>query len=93
MNDCVFIDKAEFNRNMHRSYGWCEVGTPCKIKVETRRPNVSILGAISKDGLITLSRLLKYKYMRPYSRNTFCIKDYTTNDITVAKYSATDVPP
>jgi transposase len=56
MNDCVFIDEAGFNRNMHRSYGWCEVGTPCKIKVETRGPNVSILGAISKDGLITLSR-------------------------------------
>jgi hypothetical protein len=41
---------------MHRSYGWREVGTPCKIKVETKGPNVSILGAISKDGIITLSR-------------------------------------
>ena len=56
MNDCVFIDKAGFNRNMRRSYGWCEVRTPCKIKVETRESNVSILGAIFKDGQITLSR-------------------------------------
>ncbi|KAG1526034.1 hypothetical protein G6F52_002794 [Rhizopus delemar] len=43
-------------QNMHRSYGWCEVGPPCKIKVGTRGSNVSILGAISKDGLTTLSR-------------------------------------
>ncbi|KAG1161593.1 hypothetical protein G6F36_013932 [Rhizopus arrhizus] len=56
MNDCVFIDETGFNRNMHRSYGWCEVGPPCKIKVGTRGSNVSILGAISKDGLTTLSR-------------------------------------
>ncbi|CEG76976.1 hypothetical protein RMATCC62417_11795 [Rhizopus microsporus] len=56
MNDCVFINEVGINRNMYRSYGWCEVGIPCKIKVETRGPNVSILGAISKDGLITLSR-------------------------------------
>ncbi|KAG1141168.1 hypothetical protein G6F36_015737 [Rhizopus arrhizus] len=48
MNDCVFIDEAGFNRNMHRSYGWCKVGT--------MGSNVSILGAISKDGFITLSR-------------------------------------
>ncbi|KAI9250127.1 hypothetical protein EDC94DRAFT_487455, partial [Helicostylum pulchrum] len=26
-NDCIFIDEAGFNRNMHRSYGWSEVGT------------------------------------------------------------------
>ncbi|KAG1243714.1 hypothetical protein G6F65_022230 [Rhizopus arrhizus] len=41
---------------MYRSYGWGEVGPPCKIKVETRGPNVSILGAISKDSFIILSR-------------------------------------
>lgn len=56
MNDCVFIDEAGFNRNMHRSYGCYEVGTSCKIKVETKGPIVSILGAISKDGLITLHK-------------------------------------
>ncbi|PHZ15865.1 uncharacterized protein RHIMIDRAFT_233474 [Rhizopus microsporus ATCC 52813] len=56
MNDCMFIDEAGFNTNMHRSYDWCEVGIPCKIKVEARGPNVSILGAISKVGLITLSK-------------------------------------
>ncbi|KAG1453785.1 hypothetical protein G6F46_009063 [Rhizopus delemar] len=49
-------DTAGFNRNMYRSYGWGEVGPPCKIKVETRGPNVSILGAISKDSFIILSR-------------------------------------
>lgn len=41
---------------MHRSYGWSKVGTPRKIKVETKGPNVSIIGAISKDGIITLLR-------------------------------------
>ncbi|KAL0084924.1 hypothetical protein F4703DRAFT_1981779 [Phycomyces blakesleeanus] len=55
-NDCVFIDETGFNRNMYTSYGWSVVWTPCKIKVETKGPNVSILGAISKDGIITLSR-------------------------------------
>ncbi|KAI8092407.1 uncharacterized protein B0P05DRAFT_526136, partial [Gilbertella persicaria] len=55
-NDCVFLDEAGFNRNMHRSYGWSEVGTLCKIKVETKGPNVTILDANSKDSIITLSR-------------------------------------
>ncbi|CEP07782.1 hypothetical protein [Parasitella parasitica] len=31
MNECVFLDEAGFNRSMHRSYGWSEAGTPCKI--------------------------------------------------------------
>ncbi|GAN08749.1 conserved hypothetical protein [Mucor ambiguus] len=56
MIKCVFLDEAGFNKSMHRSYGWPEVGTPCKIDVQTRGANVSILGAICKSGLITLSR-------------------------------------
>lgn len=56
MNECVFLDEAGFNRSMHRSYGWSEAGTPCKIDVQTKGANVSILGAICKSGLITLSR-------------------------------------
>ncbi|CEP14349.1 hypothetical protein [Parasitella parasitica] len=57
MNECVFLDEAGFNRNMHRSYGWSEAETPCKIDVQTKGANVSILGAICKSGLITLSML------------------------------------
>ncbi|KAG2210886.1 hypothetical protein INT47_000040 [Mucor saturninus] len=56
MNECVFLGEAGFNRSMHRSYGWSEAGTPCKIDVQTKGANVSILGAICKSGLITLSR-------------------------------------
>ncbi|KAG1172519.1 hypothetical protein G6F70_006404 [Rhizopus microsporus] len=56
MNECVFLDEAGFNRSMHRSYGWSEAGAPCKIDVQTKGANVSILGAICKSGLITLSR-------------------------------------
>ncbi|CEP07394.1 hypothetical protein [Parasitella parasitica] len=56
MNECVFLDEAGFNRSMHRSYGWSEAGTPCKIDAQTKGANVSILGAICKSGLITLSR-------------------------------------
>ncbi|KAG2221889.1 hypothetical protein INT45_012533 [Circinella minor] len=55
-SECIFIDEAGFNRNMHRSQGWPEVGSPCKITMETKGPNISILGAITAHGVITLSR-------------------------------------
>ncbi|KAG2201892.1 hypothetical protein INT45_006192, partial [Circinella minor] len=55
-SECIFIDEAGFNRNMHRSQGWSEVGSPCKITTETKGLNISILGAITAHGVITLSR-------------------------------------
>ncbi|KAG2221165.1 hypothetical protein INT45_007742 [Circinella minor] len=55
-SECIFIDEVGFNRNMHRSQGWSEVGSPCKITTETKGPNISILGAINVHGVITLSR-------------------------------------
>ena len=55
-SECIFIDEAGFNRNMHRSQGWSGVGSPCKITTETKGPNISILGAITAHGGITLSR-------------------------------------
>ena len=54
-SESVFIDEAGFNRNMHRSHGWSDVGKACKITVETKGPNLSILGAITAHGIITLS--------------------------------------
>ena len=53
---CVFIDEAGFYRNVHRSHGWSDVGKACKITVETKGPNLSILGAITAHGVIILSR-------------------------------------
>ena len=41
---------------MHRFHGWSDIGKPCKIIVETKGPNLSILGAITAHGVITLSR-------------------------------------
>ncbi|KAI8065624.1 hypothetical protein BC940DRAFT_226833, partial [Gongronella butleri] len=54
LNECVFIDDAAFNRNMHRAKGWSEIGKPCHIKVDTKGPNVSILGAIASTSLIVI---------------------------------------
>lgn len=56
MNECVFLDEAGFNRSMHRSYGWSEAGTPCRIDVQTKGANVSILGTICSSGIIALPR-------------------------------------
>jgi transposase len=50
MNDCVFIDESGFNRNMHRAYGWSEKNVPCKMSLQTKGPNVTIIGAISSRG-------------------------------------------
>ncbi|KAI9268724.1 hypothetical protein BY458DRAFT_427398, partial [Sporodiniella umbellata] len=41
---------------IHQLYGWSELQTPCKIKTETKGPNVSILSAVSNDVIITLSQ-------------------------------------
>ncbi|KAI8075784.1 uncharacterized protein B0P05DRAFT_472540, partial [Gilbertella persicaria] len=56
MNEYVFLDEAGFNRSMHRSYGRPKAGAPCQIDVQTKGAYVSILGAICKSGLITLSK-------------------------------------
>lgn len=56
MEECIFIDEAGFNRNMHRPYGWSSANSPCKVSVETKGPNVSIIGAICKDGIVALLR-------------------------------------
>ncbi|KAG1463298.1 hypothetical protein G6F56_005317 [Rhizopus delemar] len=56
MNKCAFLSKVGFNRSMHCSYAWSEAGTLCKIDVQTKGANVSILDVICKSGLIALSR-------------------------------------
>jgi transposase len=52
VNDCVFIDESGFNRNMHRAYGWSEKNVPCKMSLQTKGPNVTIIGAISSRGTV-----------------------------------------
>ncbi|KAI7907331.1 uncharacterized protein BX663DRAFT_548387 [Cokeromyces recurvatus] len=47
--------RPHLQASMHRYYGWSEAGKPCKINVETKGPNVSILGTIDKSDLITHS--------------------------------------
>ena len=55
-SECVFVDEAGFDRNMHCSHGWFNIGKAWKITVEPKRSNLSILGAITAHGVITLSR-------------------------------------
>ncbi|KAG2213700.1 hypothetical protein INT45_002554 [Circinella minor] len=45
---------------MHRSQGWSEVGSLCKITTETKGPNISILGAITAHGVITFSDFMEF---------------------------------
>ena len=55
-SECVLVDEAGFNRNMHCCHGWSDIGKAWKITVEPKRSNLSILGAITAHGVITLSR-------------------------------------
>ncbi|KAI5950228.1 hypothetical protein KGF54_005185, partial [Candida jiufengensis] len=54
--NCVFIDEAGFNINLHRSSGWAEKGkTPVVVTPSTRAVNRSVLGAVCFDGVVKLS--------------------------------------
>ncbi|KAG2191495.1 hypothetical protein INT47_011536 [Mucor saturninus] len=54
--NCVFIDEAGFNINITRNRGWSKKGKPAKAIVPTSRStSITILGAISTDGVIAIS--------------------------------------
>ncbi|KAG2192272.1 hypothetical protein INT47_003861 [Mucor saturninus] len=54
--NCVFIDEAGFNINITRNRGWSKKGKPAKAIVPTSRStSITILGAISIDGVIDMS--------------------------------------
>ncbi|KAG2193614.1 hypothetical protein INT47_007237 [Mucor saturninus] len=54
--NCVFIDEAGFNVNITRNRGWSKRGTPAKAIVPSARStSITILGAISVDGVIDIS--------------------------------------
>ncbi|KAG1130496.1 hypothetical protein G6F42_004120 [Rhizopus arrhizus] len=55
LTNCVFLDKSAFDINMKRSRAWSNKGTRAIVTRPTTRANtVSILGAISASGLITV---------------------------------------
>jgi arginine repressor len=54
--NCVFIDEAGFNINITRNRGWSKKGKPAKTIVPSARStSLTILGAISVDGVIDIS--------------------------------------
>ncbi|KAG2199315.1 hypothetical protein INT47_012949 [Mucor saturninus] len=54
--NCVFIDEAGFNINITCNRGWSKKGKPAKAIVPTSRStSITILGAISTDGVIDIS--------------------------------------
>ncbi|KAG2200823.1 hypothetical protein INT47_001354 [Mucor saturninus] len=54
--NCVFIDRAGFNINIIRNRGWSKKDKPAKAIVPTSRStSITILGAISTDGVIDIS--------------------------------------
>ncbi|KAG2198725.1 hypothetical protein INT47_005410 [Mucor saturninus] len=54
--NCVFIDEAGFNVTITRNRGWSKRGTPAKAIVPSARStSITILGAISVDGVIDIS--------------------------------------
>ncbi|KAG2201534.1 hypothetical protein INT47_007411 [Mucor saturninus] len=54
--NCVSIDEAGFNVNITRNRGWSKRGTPAKAIVPSARStSITILGAISVDGVIDIS--------------------------------------
>lgn len=56
LKNCVFIDEAGFNINITRNRGWSKKGTPAKAIVPSARStSITILGAISVDGVIDIS--------------------------------------
>lgn len=55
-NNCVFIDEAGFNINITCNRDWSKKGTPAKAIVPTARStSITILDAISADGVIDIS--------------------------------------
>lgn len=54
--NCVFIDEAGFNINITCNQDWSKKGTPAKAIVPTARStSITILDAISADGVIDIS--------------------------------------
>jgi transposase len=54
--NCVFLDEAGFNLHITRNRGWSVKGTSAKIEVPTARgTSITILGAISSQGIIDVS--------------------------------------
>ncbi|KAI8048502.1 DDE superfamily endonuclease-domain-containing protein [Thamnidium elegans] len=54
--NCVFLDEAGFNPHISRSRGWSKKGKPAKSIVPTSRgTSITILGAISAQGVIDIS--------------------------------------
>ena len=54
--NCVFLDEAGFNLHISRSRGWSKKGKPAKSIVPTSRgTSITILGAISAQGVIGIS--------------------------------------
>ncbi|CEP08731.1 hypothetical protein [Parasitella parasitica] len=55
-SNCVFIDEAGFNMHLTRTRGWSIKGKPATSKgPKDRGVNISILGAISPEGVIDIS--------------------------------------
>ena len=53
---CVFIDEASFNMHIKRSFGRSKRGKPAKALVsKSRGVNITILGAITGEGVVNLS--------------------------------------
>ncbi|CEG67929.1 hypothetical protein RMATCC62417_04276 [Rhizopus microsporus] len=54
--NCVFLDEAGFNLNTTRNRGWSKKDKPAKtIVLSARGISITILGAISADGVIDIS--------------------------------------
>lgn len=54
--NCVFLDEAGCNLNITRNRGWSKKGKPAKTIVPSARGiSITILGAISADGVIDIS--------------------------------------
>lgn len=54
--NCIFLDEAGFNLHMTRTRGWSKKGKPAKSVVPANRgTSITILGAISAQGVIDIS--------------------------------------
>ncbi|KAG1135159.1 hypothetical protein G6F37_012923 [Rhizopus arrhizus] len=68
--NCVFLDESAFHINLKRSMAWSRKGTPAVVTVpKTRATTMTILGAISAEGLIKCSlRLPQLPYNKKRKR-------------------------
>ncbi|KAG1283946.1 hypothetical protein G6F66_010795 [Rhizopus arrhizus] len=68
--NCFFLDESAFHINLKRSMAWSRKGTPAVVTVpKTRATTMTILGAISADGLIKCSlRLPQLPYNKKRKR-------------------------